>query len=110
MTSFIITALISTESCSTGTHLVCGIVVLLQVGVSQRLLHTHAVVGVEGEHLVEQVKRLGVGVRVECRPGHLGLVGQRLQVAPRLRAANGTDVNIAKGIKLWKAMMNMAAH
>ena len=53
----------------------------------QRLLDRNAVVGVEGEHLVEQVERLGVCRRVELRPGHLGLEGQRLQVTTGLKEA-----------------------
>lgn len=37
-------------------YLVCGVVVLLQVRVSQRLLHADALVGVKGQHAAQQVE------------------------------------------------------
>lgn len=38
------------------SDLVCGVVVLLQVRVSQRLLHLDPLVRVKGQHLVQQVQ------------------------------------------------------
>ena len=46
------------------------------------LLHHDPLVGVEGEHLLEQVQRLRVSVGVELAPGDLWFVGERLDVRP----------------------------
>lgn len=51
---------------------------------SQRLLNGYPFVWVEGEHLAQQVERLGVGLREEPVPWDLRLEWQRLQVAARL--------------------------
>ena len=37
-------------------YLICGVVVLLQVRVSQGLLHADALHGVKGQHAVQQVQ------------------------------------------------------
>ena len=54
---------------------------------SEGILHGDALVGVERQHLVEQVEGLGVCAGVELEPRHLGLDRQRLEVAPRLLAS-----------------------
>ena len=46
------------------------------------LLHHDPLVGVEGEHLLQQVQRLRVSVGVELAPGDLWFVRERLDVGP----------------------------
>ena len=53
---------------------------------SQSVLDLDALVGVEGEELVQQVDQLrGGGPREQLVPRHLGALGQRPQEVPRLR-------------------------
>lgn len=66
------------------THLIGGVVVLLQVGVRQSLLDRYPLVGIEREHFAEQVKRLLIGLREELVPWDFRLERQRLQVTSRL--------------------------
>lgn len=47
---------IQKSSGSLCTYLVCGVVVLLQVGMSQGLFHADALDGVKGQHAAQQVK------------------------------------------------------
>lgn len=75
---------ITLSRCISGTYLVIRVVILLEVGVRQRLLHRDALVRVEGEHAVQQVQRAGVGAGEQVRPRHARLERQRLQVASRL--------------------------
>ena len=51
----------------------------------ERLLHRRPLVGVEGEHLLEQVQGLGVRVGVDPAEGDLGLVGEGGQVTAGLQ-------------------------
>ena len=52
----------------------------------QSVLDVDALVGVEGEELVQQVDQLrGGGPREQLVPRHLGALGQRPQEVPRLR-------------------------
>ena len=46
--------------------------------------HRHSLVGVEGEHLLQQVHGLGVGVGVQLREGDFGLERQGGEVATGL--------------------------
>ena len=44
------------------SHLVCGVIVLLKVRVRQSLFHLNPLVGVKGQHLVQQIQRYGAMV------------------------------------------------
>lgn len=55
---------------------------------SQGLLDADPLVRVERQHLVEEVERLGVGIREQLGPRHFGLEWQRLEVASRLQSEN----------------------
>lgn len=68
-----------------GDRLVSRIVILLQVGMRQGLLHRIPVVWIEGQHLVEQVQRTGVCLGEQLVPRHLRLERQRLQVVSCLK-------------------------
>ena len=57
------------------THL--GIIILLEVGMLQSLLHCGSLVRIEGQHLFEQINGLGVSVGVDPVEGNLRLVGER---------------------------------
>ena len=50
----------------------------------QGLLHLDALVGVEGEHALEEIEGVGVRVRVQPRPRDLWLEGKALQVVASL--------------------------
>ena len=57
----------------------------LEVRVRQSVLDLDALVGVEGEELVQQVDQLGARrSRQQLVPRHLGALGQRPQEVPRL--------------------------
>lgn len=73
------------------SYLIRGVVVLLEVGVCQCVLHSDALVGVEREHLVEQIESLGVSTGVQLAPRHLGLDGQGLEVPSRLHGTRLTS-------------------
>lgn len=64
----------SSRTLRTNTHtqhpnsvsdLVCGIVVLLQIRVGQRLLHLDPLVRVKGQHLVQQVQSCSMRRRMQ---------------------------------------------
>ena len=57
----------------------------LEVRMRERVLDRDALVGVEGQELVEQVDQLGARrPRQQLVPRHLGALGQRPQEVPRL--------------------------
>ena len=55
-----------------GDGLVLRVVVLAEVRVLQGLGHRDPLVGVEGQHLLQQVHSLGVSLRVDFGEGDLG--------------------------------------
>lgn len=61
-----------------------GVIILLQVGMLQSLLHCGSLVRIEGQHLFEQINGLGISVWVDPVEGNLRLVGERRQVAAGL--------------------------
>ena len=63
----------------------CATVPYLEVRVCECVLDLDALVGVEGEELVEQVDQLGTGgTGEELLPRHLGTLRQRAQEVPSL--------------------------
>ena len=55
-----------------GDWFVLRVVVLAEVGVLQGLRHGDPLVGVEGQHPLQQVHSLGVSLRVDFGEGDLG--------------------------------------
>ena len=76
--------------------LIRGIVVLLQIGMGQGILHQDPLVGVEGEHPLQEIKGLAVRVGVEFGPGDLWFVRQRLDVAPSLLVNDTVEILLTR--------------
>ena len=80
-----------------GDRLVLRVVVLAEVGVLQGLRHSDPLVGVEGQHLLQQVEGLGVGLGVDSCEGDLWSEGERGEVAARLVIEDGGEVLLCGG-------------
>ena len=80
-----------------GDGFVLRVVVLAEVGVLQGLRHRDPLVGVEGQHLLQQVEGLGVGLGVDSCEGDLWSEGERGEVAARLVIEDGCEVLLCGG-------------
>ena len=72
--------------------LVGRIVELAEVGVLQGVLYGDALVGVEGEQLVEEVQSERLGFGVEASPGDSRPVRQTLEVGPGFLVEDAVEI------------------
>ena len=83
------------------------VIVLLEVRVSQRILHQDPLVRVEGEHSLQEVQGFAVRVGVKFCPGDLWLVRQGLNITASLLVNDTVEILLAWGTEDCKDVVQL---